>query len=111
MRLSFATAPHPCYASSSSCRPPAVEKSNRTMRSDIVKLVIAVALDIADFTIGRIPGLEIIVDIALGAAAVVLFGWSGLFAFWEVADPTGQIDGFVPTLTLIALSQMGARKK
>ena len=24
----------------------------------------------------------------------------------ELADPTGQIDGFAPTLTLIALSRM-----
>ena len=47
----------------------------------------------------------------LGAAAVAMFGWSGLFAFWEAADPTGQLDGFVPTLTLIALSQMGKEKK
>ena len=80
------------------------------MRSDVAKLVIAVVLDILDFTIGRIPGFEMIVDAVLGVAAVLLFGWAGLFAFWELADPTGQIDGFAPTLTLIALSQMGRGK-
>ena len=72
----------------------------------MAKLVIAIALDILDFTVGRIPGLEVVVDVTLGAAAVAMFGWPGLFAFWELADPTGQIDGFAPTLTLIALSQM-----
>lgn len=83
------------------------------MKAAIAKLVIAVILDIVDFTIGRIPGFEIVVDIALGVAAVALWGWPGLFAFWELADPTGQIDGFVPTMTMIALSQMknGQKKK
>lgn len=80
------------------------------MRPEI-KLVIAVILDILDFTIGRTPGFEIAFDIVLGVAAVALWGWAGLFAFWEVADPTGQIDGFAPTMTLIALSQMKRGKK
>jgi hypothetical protein len=81
------------------------------VKSDLARLLIAVALDVLDFTIGRVPGFEIAVDVALGVAAVALWGWAGLFAFWELADPTGQIDGFAPTLTLIALSQMGKRRK
>ncbi len=81
------------------------------MRPEVVKLIIAVILDILDFTIGRIPGFELPFDILMGVAAVAMFGWPGLFAFWEVADPTGQIDGFAPTLTLIALSQMGKGQK
>lgn len=81
------------------------------MNSAMAKLVIAVILDVLDFTLGRIPGFEIVVDIALGVAAVAMWGWPGLFAFWELADPTGQIDGFAPTMTLIALSQMGKSKK
>lgn len=80
------------------------------MNSDVAKLVIAILLDILDFTIGRVPGFELAVDIALGVAAVALWGWPGLVAFWEVVDPTGQIDGFVPTLTLIAVSQMRKNK-
>lgn len=75
-----------------------------------MKLLIAIVLDVLDFTIGRIPGFEFAFDIMLGVAAVALWGWPGLIAFWEIGDPTGQIDGFVPTLTLIALSQMGKRK-
>ena len=81
------------------------------MRSDMAKLVIAIILDLLDFTIGRIPGFEILVDGALGVAAVLMFGWAGAFAFWELADPTGQIDGFVPTLTIIALTQMRKNKE
>lgn len=80
------------------------------MRADMGKLVIAVLLDLVDFTVGRIPGFEIVVDGVLGVAAVALWGWPGLFAFWEIADPTGQVDAFVPTMTLIALSQMGKNK-
>ena len=74
------------------------------------ELIIAIILDLVDFTIGRIPGFEIVVDGALGLAAVALWGWPGLIAFWEIADPTGQIDAFVPTMTLIALSQMRKNK-
>ena len=66
------------------------------MNASVVKLVIAVVLDVIDFTIGRIPGFELIVDAALGVAAVALWGWAGVFAFWEL----------VPTLTSLALSQM-----
>lgn len=81
------------------------------MNAAMGKLIIAVILDVLDFALGRVPGFEIIVDIALGVAAVALWGWPGLFAFWEIADPTGQVDGFVPTMTLIALSQMNKGKK
>lgn len=81
------------------------------MRPEVAKLLIAVVLDILDFTLGRIPGFEVAVDIILGVAAVAMWGWAGFFAFWEVADPTGQIDGFVPTMTLIAFSQMRRTKK
>lgn len=81
------------------------------MRPAVVKLIIAVILDILDFTVGRLPGFELVFDIILGVAAVIMFGWTGLFAFWEAADPTGQLDGFVPTLTLIALSQLGKEKR
>ncbi len=81
------------------------------MNPQVAKLIVAIILDVLDFTIGRIPGFELAFDIILGVAAVTLWGWPGLIAFWEVGDPTGQIDGFVPTLTMIALSQMGKGKK
>lgn len=81
------------------------------MRTDIAKLLIAVAIDIIDFTVGRIFGAGTALDIIFAILAVILWGPAGLIAFWEVADPSGQIDAFVPTMTLIALSQMGKAKK
>ncbi|MEE2692663.1 MAG: hypothetical protein VX640_14100 [Pseudomonadota bacterium] len=81
------------------------------MKSAYAKLAVAVLLDILDFTVGRIPGFEIAFDAFLGVAAVAMWGWAGLFAFWELADPTGQIDGFAPTMTIIALTQLGRAKK
>jgi hypothetical protein len=80
-------------------------------KADLAKLFLAVVLDILDFTIGRVPGFEIAFDAFLGVAAVAMWGWPGIFAFWELADPTGQIDGFVPTMTLIALGQIGRKKR
>ena len=50
-------------------------------------------------------------DVALAAIAYIMWGPVGLVQLWEVADPSEQIDGFVPTMTLIALSQLGRRKK
>ena len=76
------------------------------MNPQMAKLLVAVVLDILDFTIGRVPGFELVWDIIMTAAAVAMFGWAGLFALWEVGDPTGQIDGFAPTMTLIALTQL-----
>ncbi len=81
------------------------------MNSNMAKLIVAIVLDILDFTVGRVPGFEMVFDAIMGVTAVILWGWPGLFAFWELADPTGQADGFVPTMTLIALSQMGKGKR
>ncbi|MHA7871514.1 MAG: hypothetical protein ACX939_04110 [Hyphococcus sp.] len=79
------------------------------MSPNTAKLIVAIVLDILDFTVGRVPGFELVFDVIMGVAAVALWGWPGLIAFWEIADPTGQADAFVPTMTLIALSQMGRR--
>jgi hypothetical protein len=81
------------------------------MKSDLAKLVISVVLDALDFTVGRIPGFELAFDAFLTVAAVAMWGWPGLFALWEIVDPTGQADGFVPTMTLIAISQLGKAKR
>ncbi|MBL4619919.1 MAG: hypothetical protein JKX88_07465 [Marinicaulis sp.] len=81
------------------------------MNANMAKLIVAIVLDVLDFTIGRIPGFELVFDAILGVIAVALWGWPGLFAFLELADPTGQLDGFVPTMTMIALSQMGKGQK
>ena len=40
-----------------------------------------------------------------------MFGWKGLFQLWEMIDVTDQIDGFVPTLTLLALMELRETEK
>ncbi len=81
------------------------------MRSDVAKLLFAIVLDILDFTIGRLTGLGTVVDIIFAGVAYLLWGRSGLIQLWEVLDPTDQLDGFVPTMTLIALANMRRNKK
>lgn len=81
------------------------------MKSDVAKLALAVLLDILDFSIlAMLPGTGIAVDLIFGAIAFVLWGPVGLLAFWEALNPIEPLDGFVPTMTLIALSQMGKKK-
>ncbi len=36
------------------------------MRSDMAKLVVAIVLDILDFTVGRLPGFELVFDAVMG---------------------------------------------
>lgn len=79
------------------------------MNAYVAKLLISVLLDILDFTIGRMVGAGMVTDLVFAAIAVVMWGPAGLAAFWELLDPSEQIDGFVPTMTLIALSQMGRK--
>lgn len=81
------------------------------MKSDIAKLAIAVLLDVLDFTLGRILGAGTVIDIVFAGIAFVLWGPVGLLALWEAIDVTDQVDGFVPTMTLIALSQMRKSRK
>jgi hypothetical protein len=69
------------------------------------KLIVAVLIDVADFFIGRIPGFGTLFDLAATALAVAMFGWKGFAYAWEVLDVTDQVDGFVPTLTLLALAE------
>jgi hypothetical protein len=71
------------------------------------KLLIAIAVDGFDFTIGRflIP-FPYAGELIGTTVAVMLFGWKGLFYLLEAIDPTEQIDAFVPTCTIIALAAM-----
>ena len=81
---------------------------SRAEKVAIAKLIVAVVLDIADALIGRIIGFGTGFDIVLAGIGFAMFGWKGLAQLWEVADPTDQIDGFVPTLTLVALANLRA---
>ncbi len=83
------------------------------MKSDIAKLVICVAIDVIDFTvISWLPGVGLAIDAINTVVAVLLFGPIGLVALWEAVNLAEPIDAFVPTMTLLAISQLGkARKK
>lgn len=68
-----------------------------------VRLAISVAIDLVDFTIGRVPIVGSVEEGAGALVLVALWGWPGLFYLGELADPTDQFDGFLPTATLVAL--------
>lgn len=67
------------------------------------RLALSILIDIADFTLGRIPIFGTVTD---GVGTIVLFalwGPAGLVNAWELVDVTDQVDGFIPTATLIGL--------
>jgi len=67
------------------------------------RLALSIVIDIADFTLGRIPVFGTVTD---GVGTIVLFalwGPAGLVNAWELIDVTDQADGFIPTATFIAL--------
>lgn len=67
------------------------------------RLALSVAIDICDFTLGRIPILGTAEDGVAGVVTTTIWGRAGLFYFAELLDITDQLDGFVPTATLIGL--------
>jgi hypothetical protein len=73
------------------------------------KLVVCLIYDFLDFTVGRvlfpIPFLGEVIGCALCAA---MFGKAGMFYGLEAIDVTEQIDGFIPTATIIALANKPA---
>lgn len=74
-----------------------------TRKGFFIRLAISVAIDVLDFTIGRIP---IFGSIGEGASALLLtaiWGPAGLLYLGELADFTDQVDGFLPLATLIGL--------
>ena len=76
------------------------------MKPAYIKLAIALVLDIVDFTLGRVLGFGTAMDLVFVLVGFLMFGWKGLFQLWEVIDLSDQVDGFVPTLTLIALTEL-----
>ena len=70
----------------------------------IVKLIVCALYDLMDFTVGRIlfpvPFLGELVGCAVCCA---MFGKEGVLYGLEGIDLTEQIDGFIPTATIIAI--------
>ena len=77
-----------------------------------IKFIICVLYDLFDFTLGRLlfatPFAGEVVGAVLGCA---MFGTRGLYYAFEALDPTEQLDGFIPTATLIALADRRARRE
>jgi hypothetical protein len=74
-----------------------------------VKFIVCILIDLFDFTLGRVLFLFPFSGEILGAVVgFLMFGPMGLLYLLEALDPTEQIDGFIPTATLIALA---ARRK
>lgn len=69
------------------------------------KFMICVLFDLFDFTIGRLLlGVSLLGEIGTAVIMFVLWGPIGLLAIWEAIDITEQLDGFIPTNTLIAIA-------
>lgn len=68
------------------------------------KLVVCIAYDLFDFSFGRLLfALPFAGEIIGCVLCGMMFGINGLLYGLEALDPTEQLDGFVPTATLIAL--------
>ena len=69
------------------------------------KLAISILIDLLDMTVGRaLFMVPFSGEIIGGIAGMLMFGKKGMFYFLEGLDPTEQIDGFIPTATIIALN-------
>jgi len=70
-----------------------------------MKISFCIGCDLFDMTIGRFMlGVGVFTDVVSALIMFLLFGTIGLFAIWEAADVTEQLDGFIPTNTIIALA-------
>jgi hypothetical protein len=75
------------------------------------KLAVCIAYDFFDFTVGRLLFVTPFAGEIIGCVlCCMLFGLSGVLYGLEALDPTEQLDGFVPTATLIALKNRPVRQ-
>ena len=74
-----------------------------TRRGYFIRLGISVVIDLLDLTLGAVPVIGSVEDGFGTVALLFLWGWPGLAYLSELADPVDQLDGFIPTATLIAL--------
>ncbi len=68
-----------------------------------LRIGFSIVIDVADFTLGRIPVFGSVTEGVGTIVLVALWGPAGLVNLWELVDFTEQADAFVPTATLIAL--------
>lgn len=75
----------------------------KVKKSLLLRFLISISFDVADFFLGRIPIFGTLFDFAGGLLGLWLWGVIGSAQFAEVADITDQIDGFIPTLTIAGI--------
>lgn len=72
-------------------------------RTYVLKLALSLVIDVFDFTLGRLPIFGSVTEGVGTVVLMALWGPAGLAYLWELADVSDQLDGFVPTATLIGL--------
>ncbi len=74
-----------------------------------IKFFVCIIYDLFDFTGGRLLfGIPFCGEIVGCVLAAAMFGSKGIWYALEALDPTEQIDGFIPTATIIALASKNA---
>ena len=69
----------------------------------MLKFTISIIWDILDFSIFRTFYIGTHADAISIPIAYALWGPIGILASWELLDLTDQVDGFIPTITIIGL--------
>lgn len=65
-----------------------------------IRLFLCIIFDIVDFFV-RIPGFGTLFDLIGIPVAYYLIGPFGIAYAWELLDITDQLDGFIPTMTIL----------
>jgi len=74
-----------------------------------IRFFACIAFDVIDFFV-RIPGLGTIFDLVGIPVAYYLVGPMGIAYAWELLDITDQLDGFIPTMTILyIISKSGVK--
>ena len=74
-----------------------------TRRGYFLRLALSVVIDVFDFSLGRIPIFGSVTEGVGSLVLYLLWGPAGLLNLLELIDVTDNLDGFIPTATLIAL--------
>jgi len=74
-----------------------------TRRDYFFRLSLSVVIDVFDFSLGRIPIFGSVTEGVGSLVLYLLWGPAGLLNLLELVDVTDNLDGFIPTATLIAL--------
>jgi len=65
-----------------------------------IRLFLCIIFDVIDFFV-RIPGLGTLFDLVGIPVAYYFIGPFGIAYAWELLDITDQLDGFIPTMTIL----------